>query len=689
MMRTRSPFRYFAAAIATLFVACSGPVEIAELSGANGSGGPDAGPSPDSGLNGGETPDSGADASTTGDGGVTADYLLRLPFAPTGGPHRVLAAEAGFLFVVAGPSWAEPLARYSLDAGETYEAVVLGDISATELTGVARASGSVFASSRRGLLVSTDGGSTFAPQPNNLPSDVEWTSIAAVSNTLFATVATTAPGELYRSDDGGQTFTALDIDANIVVARGDLVWAHSTVVPTFSLSTNAGEDFISTSTDGLSPPSGMLERQGRLYAWSRAGVFESSDDGQTFARVSEQAITAAAVIEDRFVAVAGNFATQLLEMSWTSFDFGPFAGPAAPGGNLVDLRVVDGRLLVAHLIDGLWRWEPGDSEFEHISRSTAYPDRIESADGMVYATRSGGSVVYVSDDPGRAWDARAANLFDVAGLGLRFLRARDGALYAGAVGLVHRLLRSTDEGRSWAFFGQPVLQASGLAGEGLNDVLAVDDVLLVGLQGAWTGAPDGHGSQPDSNPSGGGLFRSTDGGSTWNPVHGGLPRRVGSNGITAPPSVSALHRLGNGRLLAELFGTERRIAWSDDDGQSWSLASSPAPLRESPSVDVAVGGDRVFALTTQALFRSEDGGESFQALDSVPPGVMLRRVAADGQLVILVTEDDRVWYSVDRGDSFHWIEGLPGPGLVNGAHVDGNRAYVSIVGFGIVTVEFI
>lgn len=677
-------------------VGCAEPVEIADLVTS-----PDAGTDPGDGetddvkdpgdagvsTDAGPNPDSGPepDAQPSPDAGTFP--ALGLPFAPKGGIHEVLAAEPGLLFALVGPSWFETRPLVSTDDGATYTWADLGAVDPDDVTAVDRLGDTVLAATHSGLLASDDGGLTFGPMATNIATDIVWRDLAVANGTIFAVLSTEFLGELHRSDDGGQTFVSTGMSATRVDADGDRVFVSAMAFENVAVSTDGGDTFTSTSLGSAVPPEGMLEHDGDIYAWNQQGLWRSSDEGSSYTMVTEQGVKAATVIDGRLVAAPGNFGTQLLELSPDGSELVPFSGPTGPGGHLVDVRTSGNALLLSHLIDGLWRWSPGDAEWTHASIGTAYPDVIGSDGDTIYATRSQGSVLYASDDEGETWDARAAGLAGVAGFGLRAFSVGDGALYGAGTAAGHQVLRSTDGGRSWAPLGTAPSGASSLAGEGINAVLEVDGALLIGLNGAWTGALDGHGQQTDSNPDGGGAFRSTNGGQSWVPVHGGLPQRVGSNGILAPASVKSFARMDDGRILARARGTHGEIAFSDDDGQTWSLAQLPSDLRDAPANELALAGTRVFTVTASSLYRSTDRGETFSAIDGGLPDVPFRRVAAASGLVIVINEDDEAWYSLDGGDSFEQIFGLP-EGPIIGAHVADRKAYLAVVGSGVVTADF-
>lgn len=116
----------------------------------------------------------------------------------------------------------------------------------------------------------------------------------------------------------------------------------------------------------------------------------------------------------------------------------------------------------------------------------------------------------------------------------------------------------------------------------------------------------------------GGLYRSRDGGDTWTKVGGGLPSGiVGKVGVTqSPADPNRLWVL----IEAEPDGGLYR---SDDRGATWRRVNTESRVRGRPFYYTHVRADpmdrdRVYVMNV-ALLRSENGGETFDALP-VPHG---------------------------------------------------------------------
>ena len=177
------------------------------------------------------------------------------------------------------------------------------------------------------------------------------------------------------------------------------------------------------------------------------------------------------------------------------------------------------------------------------------------------------------------------------------------------VGYGDGVYRSLDGGQTW--------QNMGLANsEHIGNIL-VDprdsNVIYVAAQGPlWSGGGDR------------GLFKSTDGGQSWNKILGG-GEFTGVNEVHFDPRnpdilFAATHQ--RVRSVAALMngGPESGIHKSDDGGQTWREITNGIPKEDKGKIGLAVSPanpDIVYATIELAqrkggLWRSTDGGESFE-----------------------------------------------------------------------------
>ncbi len=123
--------------------------------------------------------------------------------------------------------------------------------------------------------------------------------------------------------------------------------------------------------------------------------------------------------------------------------------------------------------------------------------------------------------------------------------------------------------------------------------------------------------------SGGSIFKSTDGGATWNPITGGgLPSgEIGRIGL-------AVARGTGGKRIYALIDTkedkDRGLYRSDDAGQTWQKVSSDPRISSRGwyfgEVVVDPKNPDVVYTPNVSIYRSTDGGKNFEAIKGAPGG---------------------------------------------------------------------
>ena len=278
---------------------------------------------------------------------------------------------------------------------------------------------------------------------------------------------------------------------------------------------------------------------------------------------------------------------------------------------------------------------------------------VGSGEGIQRPDLSVGDGVYKSTDGGKTWtntglkdgeqigsvvvDPHDANRVFVAVLGHPYGANVERGVY-----------RSTNGGAAW----QKVLykdENTGAVQVGFNplNTQTVYADLWAARQGPWeNGAWQGPAS---------GLFKSTDGGSTWRQLTDGLPttaQHLGRIGFTVAPSDS--NRLYATVDAQDLGGIYR----SDDGGEHWRRTNSEARLwgRGDDFAEVKVhpkNPDIVYVANT-STYRSTDGGNSFLAFKGSPGGDDYHRIwiNPDDPRIMLLGVDQGAIVTVNEGETW-------------------------------------
>ena len=333
-------------------------------------------------------------------------------------------------------------------------------------------------------------------------------------------------------------------------------------------------------------------------------------------------------------------------------------------------------------------------------RSTAVAGFLNDPDRWLMGTTGGG--VWESDDNGVTWRNISDGYFGgsigavaVAGSDPNVIYVGEGSMdIRGNTSAGRGAWKSMDGGRTWTFVGLPeagqigrievhprdhdLVYAAALGhpfgknlergifrsrdgGETWEHVLALNDstgasdlamditnprILYAGM---WRGE-----RKPWALISGaeeGGVYKTTDGGDTWTKLGGGLPEGVvGKVGVTVSPAdpdrVWAI-------IEAEPDGGVYR---SDDAGATWERTNSDNNLRQRAWYYTHVQADpvdpnTVYALNT-SLYRSVDGGTTFEVIPVPHVDVHDLWIHPDSPNRMVVANDGGAQVTVNAGETW-------------------------------------
>ena len=280
---------------------------------------------------------------------------------------------------------------------------------------------------------------------------------------------------------------------------------------------------------------------------------------------------------------------------------------------------------------------------------------VSSGEGLHRPDLSVGDGIYKSTDAGKTW-THMPGLRDGQQIPALAIDPRDpNKLFAAVLGHPYGpseergLYRSSDGGQSW----QRVITKD--ENTGASDV-EIDpsnpDVVYASMWEAREGPWEDNNV---FNGPGGGLFKSTDGGSTWHPLTSGLPKDLSQIYVAIAPSDPR-------RLYATLATASGKlnVYRSDDGGDNWTQATNdPRPSGRIGGGDLPIpkvdpkNPDLVYVASTVTM-RSSDGGNTWSGFRGAPGGDDYQNLwinPNNGDIILLVSDQGAI-ITVNRGQSW-------------------------------------
>ena len=299
--------------------------------------------------------------------------------------------------------------------------------------------------------------------------------------------------------------------------------------------------------------------------------------------------------------------------------------------------------------------------------STIY---VGTGSACIRGNTSTGRGMYKSLDGGKTWDF--TGLADAGQIGSVVVHpSKPELVYVAALGHpfgkndMRGIFRSSDGGETW----EHVLALSDSTGAVSLSMNPYNPREI--YAGMWRGERKPWTLLSGSNEAG--VYKTMDGGDTWQKLGGGLPAGiVGKVGVSVsqanPDRVWAI-------IEAEPEGGVYR---SDDRGKTWTRTNSDNNLRQRAWYYTHIVADpqdehTVYALNTR-LYRSVDGGKSFEMIP-VPHGdVHDLWINPDDSDVMIVANDGGAQVSVNAGKSWSTMYNQPTAELY-GVTVDNGFPY--------------
>jgi photosystem II stability/assembly factor-like uncharacterized protein len=294
---------------------------------------------------------------------------------------------------------------------------------------------------------------------------------------------------------------------------------------------------------------------------------------------------------------------------------------------------------------------------------------VSSGEGLHRPDLSVGNGIYKSTDAGKTWthlglrdgqqipalavDPRDPNRVFAAVLGHPYGPSAERGIY-----------RSTDGGQNWQ---RVIAKDENTGGSDVQIDPANPDVVYASMwevrEGPWE---DGN----EVNGSGGGLFKSSDGGSTWHPLTNGLPKDLSQIYV-------AIAHSNPQRLYATLSTAAGKLGVyrSDDAGDSWSqITADPRPAGRIGGGDLPIpkvdpkNPDVLYVVSTVTM-RSADGGKTWSGFRGAPGGDDYQSLwinPNNGNIILIVSDQGAIitvnggaswssWYNQPTAQFYHAI----------------------------------
>lgn len=379
------------------------------------------------------------------------------------------------------------------------------------------------------------------------------------------------------------------------------------------------------------------------------------------------------------------FETAFERLEWRSI------GPANMGGRTADVEGIPGNPNVVYVATGsggLWKtvnggvtWKPiferqGTISIGDIALAPSNPDVVwvGTGESNVRNSVSFGDGVYKSMDGGKNW--QHMGLRDSEHISAIAIHPQNpdivhvGALgHAFAPNVERGVFMTTDGGKTWT----KTLYID--REHGVSD-LEIDptnpNILYAGMW-SFERKPWTHRSGSEK----GGVFKSIDGGRTWNKLTNGLPKLLGRIGVRTAPS-------NPNTVYAIVESKEGTLYRSDDRGETFKQVSKQTNIVSRGFYYTTVRVDpnnenHVYAVASN-LYESIDGGKSFRSITG-KTHIDYHAFWQDAKNPkrIWVGQDGGISVTNDGGDTWESVNNMP-LGQFYQLHADNRLPFYYVMG---------
>jgi len=293
---------------------------------------------------------------------------------------------------------------------------------------------------------------------------------------------------------------------------------------------------------------------------------------------------------------------------------------------------------------------------------------VSSGEGLHRPDLSVGNGIYKSTDAGKTW-THLAGLTDGQQIPALAVDPRDpNHVFAAVLGHPYGpseergIYRSTDGGQSWQ---KVVSKDENTGGSDVEIDPSNPDTIYASMwevrEGPWE-------DNNNFNGTNGGLFKSTDNGSTWHQLTGGLPKDLAQINVAVAPSDSR-------RLYATIAAASGKLSVyrSDDAGENWTqITTDPRASGRIGGGDLPIprvdpkNPDLVYVASTVTM-RSSDGGKTWMSFRGAPGGDDYQNLwinPNNGNTILLVSDQGAIvtvnggatwssWYNQPTAQLYH------------------------------------